>query len=188
MWSMFATVVERCRTLKPFKQTWGWPRSYHRRFYDHRLGAILAVVRPFQAKYWRDLKSWHRLWRYSTYSFHESLLLAPDMRDLRRLSRQYGIPWEEVHNVKRQGAQGEPKVLKTSWKGSCLHTSAESRFEGAIDKVKQSHFEFHRYPKNCRKVTLTRWIQMDQEKLISRRLMGISRLGEPFVLARTSLR
>lgn len=38
---------------------------------------------------------------YSTYSFHESLLLAPDMRDLRRLSRQYGIPWEEVHNVKR---------------------------------------------------------------------------------------
>lgn len=38
---------------------------------------------------------------YSTYSFHESLLLAPDMRDLRRLSRQYGIPWEEVHKVKR---------------------------------------------------------------------------------------
>jgi len=38
---------------------------------------------------------------YSNYSFHESLLLAPDMRDLRRLSRQYGIPWEEVHNVKR---------------------------------------------------------------------------------------
>ncbi|CAE7591193.1 TNNC2 [Symbiodinium natans] len=39
---------------------------------------------------------------YSTYSFQEELILSADMRDLRRLSRQYGVPWEEVDNVKRQ--------------------------------------------------------------------------------------
>lgn len=38
---------------------------------------------------------------YATYSFHESLLLSPEMRNLRRLSRQYQVPWEEVDNVKR---------------------------------------------------------------------------------------
>mmetsp|Transcript_77567 Transcript_77567/g.186063 ORF Transcript_77567/g.186063 Transcript_77567/m.186063 type:complete len:558 (+) Transcript_77567:22-1695(+) len=39
---------------------------------------------------------------YSTYGFNEEFLLAPEMRTMRRLSRQYGIPWEEVDNVKRQ--------------------------------------------------------------------------------------
>ena len=68
--------------------------------------------------------------RYATYSFQEELILSNDMRlvfeaafvstsasqhivetgasyllhrTLRRLSRQYGVPWEEVDNVKRWG-------------------------------------------------------------------------------------
>eukprot|EP00439_Symbiodinium_sp_Y106_P081102 s7_g20.t1 len=39
---------------------------------------------------------------YSTYSFQEELILSAEMRTLRRLSRKYGVPWEEVDNVKRQ--------------------------------------------------------------------------------------
>ncbi|CAE7028568.1 TNNC2, partial [Symbiodinium sp. CCMP2592] len=41
--------------------------------------------------------------RYSTYSFQEELILSAEMRTLRRLSRKYGVPWEEVDNVKRHG-------------------------------------------------------------------------------------